>query len=272
MTMTWRFLGIIAFALVLVVVVAFLLVGGNPITFFQRVLLVPDGTELVKNGSFEDSKPLTTENVDEHFVPGPNVVVLCDHSTYINDWMASGLGPLNLQKCLNGNTFDVLGYVANPDHCEPNVPPCPNSSGIAARQGNGNRFVNLTGVSGRPPRNYGSVSQDVQTVIGQTYELSFFIGSSSNNLIVGDKSGAVSVEIAGVVIPGNPFPAPPPQDASNWSDQISRRFDAVNGTTTLTFHGTTVVPGEKGTGYIGLDNVSFQKVCSIVIAILFGCP
>src|SRR5262249_35706333 len=190
MSMSWRFLGIIAFALLLVVVIAFVTVGGNSITFFQNVVsvvFVPDGINLLQNGGFEDSKPLTTDpNVDERFSAGPNTVVLCDQSTFIDHWSASGPGPLNLPKCLNGRPFDVLDYVANLDHCEPNVPPCPNSFGIVAKEGN--RFVNLTEIfSALPPNRYGSVSQDVQTNVGQEYELSFFIGSSSEPRLVGDK-------------------------------------------------------------------------------------
>jgi len=240
----------------------------------ERVLQAPDGINLLKNGSFEDGVIPTDPTADERFTAGPNVVVLCDGSTRIDHWVASGLGPLNPTTCSNGKTFNVLDYVANPDHCEPNVPPCPNSFGIAAQEGN--RFVNLVEFfSGRPPRNYGSVSQDVQTNVGQRYELSFFVGSSSEGRIVGDKSGAVSVEIAGVVIPDNPFPAPPPLTASNWplgSGRARFGFTAVNETTTLTFHGTTVVPEAKGTAYIGLDNVSLQKVCNIVFALTVGCP
>src|SRR5215831_18616103 len=115
----------------------------------ERVLQAPDGINLLKNGSFEDGVIPTDPTADERFTAGPNVVVLCDGSTRIDHWVASGLGPLNPTTCSNGKTFNVLDYVANPDHYEPNVPPCPNSFGIAAQEGN--RFVNLVEFfSGRP--------------------------------------------------------------------------------------------------------------------------
>src|SRR5262249_3276352 len=272
MTMTWRFLGI-AFALVLVVVVAVIMIGGILFPLTQFFLFVPDGINLLKNGSFEDGKLTTdpTDDPNEFLLAGPNTIALCDGSTRIDHWVPSGLGPPNPTKCLNGRPFHVLDYVAPgnpPDHCEPNVPPCPNSIGVAGQEGN--RFVNLT--NGGPPRNYGSVSQDVQTNVGQTYQLSFFIGRSSAWRIACGQSAAVYVESAGVTITDNPLPAPLPSALSNWLGH-STRFDAVNETTTLIFHGASVIPGNtKGTAYIGLDNVSLQKVCAIFIAFTVGCP
>jgi hypothetical protein len=124
----------------------------------------------------------------------------------------------------------------------------------------------------RPPSRYGKVSQAVSTDIGKTYELSFFIGSASR--FPGEGLG-VRVEIEGVAIPKDPFPAPPPQSGvSNWpkpEDAPRFRFKAVSQTTTLNFRGAISVGG-KGSDYIGLDNVSLQKVCFIVRALLFGCP
>jgi hypothetical protein len=266
--MTWRFLGIaFVLALLVVVVVLFLIIGPEP---FQFVLQVPDGNNLLKNGSFEGGDANNNPTAGEVFIQAANEKLLCDGSTTIDGWVAHGLGQPNAPPCPNRKSVDAVAYVANPPECPPNVPPCPNFVGVAAQEGN--RFVNLTGVASRPPRNYGSVSQDVQTNVGQTYELSFFIGSSS--AATGGPFGAVSVEIAGVTIPDNPFPAPPPQTASNWSGpQKPPRFDAVNTTTTLTFRGTTAPPGEaNGPNYIGLDNVSLQKVCFIITALTVGCP
>jgi hypothetical protein len=124
----------------------------------------------------------------------------------------------------------------------------------------------------RPPSRYGKVSQAVSTDIGKTYELSFFIGSASR--FPGEGLG-VRVEIPGVEIPGQGFfSAPPPQSgASNWSDPKDPprfRFKAVGETTTLNFTGAVSIG--NGSLYIGLDNVSLQKVCFIVRALLFGCP
>jgi hypothetical protein len=113
------------------------------------------------------------------------------------------------------------------------------------------------------------------TDIGKTYELSFFIGSASS---FPGEGLDVRVEIPGVEIPGDTksfFSAPPPQSgASNWPDPKDPprfRFKAVGETTTLNFTGAVSLGG-KESGYIGLDNVSLQKVCFIVRAVLFGCP
>ena len=284
--MTWRFLGI-AFALLVVVVVVLIMFGRLPFPVIQFVLQVPDGNNPLINGGFEKGK-LNDPDPDESVVGTARI--LCDGSTSINNWVAAGPGPGGSgglsTPCSGGRHRDVLEYAANQDHCEPNVPPCPNEFGILAQEGN--RYVNLSPGQGPnlPARQYGTVTHEgVQTVVGQRYEVSFFIGSSSNNLIVGDKTGAVSVEIAGVKTPdslggGCSFqpsllcPAPPPLMASNWSDPHDKprfRFDAVNETTILKFSGTSVSKEAKGTLYIGLDNVSLEKVCVIFIAFTVGC-
>jgi hypothetical protein len=266
MTMTWRFLGI-AFAVLLVVVVALLLVGGNPFTFFQRVLFAPDGRNLVKNGSFEAGN--LTETVDEPIVRGPNCKVLCDGSSAIDGWQVSGNGvPHPNRTCTNGKAFDAVCWIINPPQCLPQSPPCPDSFGIAAQDGN--NLVDLTGAGRRPPAMYGIVSQDVPTDVGKTYELSFQIGSSNASTFAAEGLG-VFVEIPEVF--SGFFPAPPPQTASQWAAQGppgSFRFRAGSQTTTLRFSGA--VSQGNGSDYIGLDNVSLQKVCVIWTARLFGCP
>jgi hypothetical protein len=270
MTMIWRFLGI-AFALLLVGLIALLLVGGNPFTFFERVLFAPDGRNLVKNGSFEAGNPTATD--DEPAAQG-NCKVLCDGSSAIDGWQVSGNGapPPNNRTCTNGKAADAVCWIINPPQCPPKSPPCPDAFGIAAQDGN--NLVDLTGSVSRPPAAYGTVSQDVPTEVGKRYELSFQIGSASSHFAA-DGLG-VHVKIPGVEIPGRPngfFDAPPHPQASNWSDPKDPprfRFTAVSGTTTLNFTGA--VAFGTGSDYIGLDNVSLQKVCVIWTAILFGCP
>jgi hypothetical protein len=253
---------LIAAILAIVLVVIF---RGRVPQFF-----VPDGHNLVKNGSFEGGNPVFTD--DEPFIGGPNDKALCDGSTTMPSWVASGVGAPNPNRtCSGGRTPDAIAWIANSHECPPQVPPCPDTLGIAAEDGD--RLVDLTGLGGRVPDRYGSVSQTVDTEVGQTYEVSFFIGSASDQSVAGDQHGAVFVEIAGVSIPNNPFPAPPPQKPSNWSDTNDPprfRFIAVSRSTTLKFSGA--VSQGKGTDYIGLDNVSLQKVCFIVFALTVGCP
>jgi hypothetical protein len=59
--------------------------------FLGSMLFVPDGRNLVRNGSFEAGNPTATD--DEPFVTGPNCKVLCDGSSAIDDWQVSGNGP-----------------------------------------------------------------------------------------------------------------------------------------------------------------------------------
>jgi hypothetical protein len=210
--------------------------------------------------------------LDEHLERSsgghPCIRGVCDGSSTIDSWVASG--GLNLNRtCSGGRTPDAIGWIVNSKECPPQVPPCPDTLGIAAQDGAG--LVDLTGNAGRVPDRYGSVSQAVGTEVGKRYEVSFFIGSSSG--VIATQGGAVFVEIEGVAIPNNPFPAPPPQKPSNWSDTNDPprfRFIAVSRSTTLKFSGA--VSQGKGTDYIGLDNVSLQKVCFIVFALTVGCP
>jgi hypothetical protein len=254
--------------ILLIIAVLTLAIIIGAIEFVGPGLFGPDGRNLVKNGSFESGHPTNDENI----IGGPNIAPLCDGSTSIDAWVASGIGRTGGGTCSGGRKRDVIGWLANPHECPPNVPPC-NSLHIGAQDGDD--FIDLTGNEGRPPSEYGKLSQAVSTDIGKTYELSFFIGSSSSFPGVGL---GVRVEIPGVEIPGGTngfFSAPPPQSgASNWSnpnDPPHFRFRAVSETTTLNFTGAISVGG-KGSDYIGLDNVSLQKVCFIVIAVLFGCP
>jgi hypothetical protein len=254
-----------------VIVLLVLVSTGTALFLFEFVgpgLFGPDGRNLMKNGSFESGHPTN----DENKIPGPNIAPLCDGSTSIDAWVASGIGRTGGGTCSGGRKRDVIGWVANPHECSPNVPPC-NSFHIGAQDGDD--FIDVTGNEHRPPSEYGKLSQDVSTDIGKTYELSFFIGSSSS--FPGERFG-VRVEIPGVEIPGDAkgfFSAPPPQSGvSNWSnpnDPPHFRFRAVSETTTLNFTGAISVGG-TGSDYIGLDNVSLQKVCFIVIAVLFNCP
>jgi hypothetical protein len=166
--------------------------------FIGLGLFGPDGRSLVKNGSFEGENADSTE--DEPFIGGLNVKVLCDGSTTIDSWVASG--GLNLNRtCSGGRTPDAIGWIVNSKECPPQVPPCPDTLGIAAQDGAG--LVDLTGNAGRVPDRYGSVSQAVGTEVGKRYEVSFFIGSSSG--VIATQGGAVFVEIEESPSPTTPF-------------------------------------------------------------------
>jgi hypothetical protein len=79
--------------------------------FLGSMLFVPDGRNLVRNGSFEAGNPTATD--DEPFVTGPNCKVLCDGSSAIDDWQVSGNGPPHPPRtCTNGKAFDEAPALA----------------------------------------------------------------------------------------------------------------------------------------------------------------
>ena len=255
----------ISVIVLLLVIVLVLLVVIFRREFVGQMLFVADGRNLVKNGSFEGGDPRSTD--DEVFVGGPNCKMLCDGSTTIDGWEVSGKGvPHPNRTCTNGKAADAACWVINLPPCSPpQSPPCPNVFGIAPQEGN--RFVDLTGFGGRPPAAYGMISQAVPTEVGKTYELTFWIGSSSK--FAADGLG-IFVEIPEVTS-GFFLLAPPPQTASQWPHAPSTfRFKATSQTMTLRFTGA--VSQGNGSDYIGIDNVSLQKVCFIVLAELYGCP
>jgi hypothetical protein len=199
----------------IVVIAAILAIVILAVTFRERVLFAfaPDGINLLKNGSFEDGEPAGTN--DEPIDTLTHTCKrLCDGSTTIDGWVASGNGPsINPPHCSNGKVGDALCWV---------IKSPPDQIHAQDRE----RFVDLTGFNSRPPSAYGRVSQAVSTDIGKTYEVSFFIGSSIN--FSTDGLG-VRVEIPGVEIPNNGFfDAPRPQAQTNWSPEKS---------TALPFHG-----------------------------------
>jgi len=255
----------------MVVIVILLFVGLLFLPIRQFVgsrLFVADGRNLLQNGSFESGDGADT--ADERFVNGPsNCKNLCDGSRTIDGWEVSGKGGGPSATCSNGKVAgDAVCWVINPPECPPQSPPC-NGFGVGAQHGN--RFVDLTGFANRPPADYGTVSQTVPTEIGKTYQLSFWIGSSSDPRFAAEGLG-VSVGIPGIT--SRFFSAGSPQVVSQWVPQGPSdspfRFKAVSQTTTLKFQGA--VSQGKGSLYIGIDNVSLEKVCFIVVAALFGCP
>src|SRR5262249_55389551 len=85
--------------------------------FLPPFLFQPDGINLLKNGGFEMGKAFDPDP-DETFVTGPNVRILCDRSTSIDDWVATGPGPSGIHEpCSGGRPRDVLEYVANDNCC-----------------------------------------------------------------------------------------------------------------------------------------------------------
>jgi hypothetical protein len=232
----------------IVVLLLVVLALGVAVTFrefFGSKLFVADGRNLVKNGSFESGNDQASPDEPK----GGACKLLCDGSITVDGWKASGTGGPQGKTCSGSRAADAVCWGIGGD--------------ITVQEGT--HLVDPTGFIGRPPAGYGTVSQAVATGVGRTYELSFWVGSSSR--FPGEGLG-VSVDISGVT--SGFFPAPPPVKPSDWTE-TRFQFKAVSEMTTLSFTGA-VSPGGKGSDYIGLDNVSLERVCFIVIARLYGCP
>lgn len=240
-----------ATALTIVIVVVFLVLI-SPRIFVWPPLFVAGRPNLVRNGSFEDGNKAAEEN--QPFIQSGKD--LCAGSSALTSWQV--FRKPNATTCTPPNGTDAVFWAGTPN----------NFNNIPVPAADGEWFLDLTGFAGRPPATFGGVMQDVQnTQPGRLYELSFAVGSAGGyQPPTPQDSVAVSVEIKGVL--SRIFPSTvPPKDKrteTKW-ETFTVRFRAVDQTTTITF------TGEAGGDYIGIDNVSLQKVCFIVIAILYGC-
>lgn len=116
----------------------------------------------------------------------------------------------------------------------------PNPWGTLAAS-DGNRFLDLTNYEAGSP--FGSVSQDISTVNGQTYKLLFDLGSSTD---FGNTASSIMASAGGE---SQTFTSGAPVGTNVWTT-FSLMFTAISSTTSVSFIGTT------GHHYTGLDNVS----------------
>jgi hypothetical protein len=215
------------------------------------------GNNLVRNGSFETGN--FVNDPAEPIMDGSECKALCGGSSALSDWQVFR-GPVSGgQSCANEKDA-ICWFQSN------------NTLNIDAQDGQ--RAVDLTGFNGRPPQQFGSVQQDVgNTQPAELYELSFEIGSSSNfapptpNPQIG-----ILVKVVGVQNAQASFDVTIPiTDVSHW-EQHSMRFRAVDRTTTIIFSGIgKAPPNGNGGDYVGLDNVSLRKVCSLFDFLWSGC-
>ena len=122
----------------------------------------------------------------------------------------------------------------------------------------GDWFLDLTEFPAGAP--FGGVSQDISTVVGENYALSFDLGSSTD---WGNVPSAISVNAGSV---SQTFTSAQPTNTNEWTT-FSLTFAALSPVTTLSF------VGASGSSYIGLDNVSVFGASAIPIpaaAWLFG--
>jgi hypothetical protein len=163
---------------------------------------------LLGNGSFETGNYVNGGGGYEDLTPG---------STAITDWSIVGSGTL---------AWIGPGY----------------AGGLSPEDGS--YFLDLTGTTDAPP--YTGVTQTITTTPGQTYDLSFYLGSSSIYGVpdsiqasAGGKTETFQSTLSG---------------ANNWQLE-SMSFVATSNNTLVSLLGETA-----NNEYIGLDNVSVAAV------------
>lgn len=122
----------------------------------------------------------------------------------------------------------------------------PNPWGLSAE--NGNFFLDLTAYNPGPP--FGGVTQNVATVVGLPYQLSFFLGSYTQRW--GGPPVSITASAGGTT---QTFTVSTTSTASTWTP-FSMFFTANSASTAIT------LTGAAGVNYIGLDNVSVVPAVS----------
>jgi hypothetical protein len=259
---------------VLLLLIVFVLLVAVTALIFSTTswAFVAWGDNLVCNGSFETGNFVDDPAGGERIMDGSMCKALCGGSSALSDWQVSKGLVTGAQSC--NNAQDAICWIQSP-----------NTDQINAEDGQ--RSVDLTGFLGRPPLQFGAVQQTVGspqvsihcpetqkgTQKGELYELSFEIGSSSTfqppppNPRIG-----IMVQVSGV--PNAEFDVTIPiTEVSHW-ERRTMRFRAVDTTTTIIFTGVGNPPGTtngNGGDYVGLDNVSLRKVCSLFDWLFRGC-
>lgn len=173
---------------------------------------VPAQANLITNGSFELGTFVDDGNGTDSFNAGP---------TTITDWAAVGR---------------QVSWIRSP-----------NPWGLSAEDGT--QFLDLTGYQTGAP--FGGVTQTIPTIMGQTYSLSFFLGSYTQ------RWGGPPVSIlASAGSTNQTFTVSTTSTASTWTP-FSLVFTASSTTTPIT------LTGAAGVEYIGLDNVAVDAVSAV---------
>jgi hypothetical protein len=175
---------------------------------------LPSRANLINNGSFE--VPVVPVGAYSDFASG---------STAISGWTVVG------------SDVDVSSGAFS-------------QNGITFQAQSGVQWLDLTGTTSNSTQN--GVTQTVATVVGQAYELDFYVGSATD----GNYFFAATVDLS---IDGGArtsyFNPTAPTNAMDWA-LFSTRFVATGPSTTLTFYNGS----PSGNYSSGLDNVSLTPV------------
>lgn len=124
----------------------------------------------------------------------------------------------------------------------------------------GNQFLDLTGFGSNSPNN--GVTQDVGTTIGQLYRLSFYVGSTTDNLNIFASTVDLSIDGGGRMSFTNPNT---PLDRLDWLG-FSVDFVATSSTTNIAFYNGSA----SNSHTCGLDNVTLVVVPAPSAAAVLG--
>ena len=236
---------------VLLLIVLTFIVGVIVGIFIGPRLFIAGGDNLILNGSFEQSGQYVS-TPDEPILSDA-CKVLCGGSSALESWQVFRQPVEGSQSCTNAKDAACWGKPSGTMHAQ-----------------DGAFTVDLTGEAGRPPRQFGQVQQSVEnTQPGQTYELSFAVGSSRR--FPPPQGTRIGIFVTVVGVQDLFVEAIQTDEPSHW-DLRSFRFKAADRLTTIRFSGSEepLITGNGG-DFLGLDNVVLRKVCFIVNAVLFGC-
>jgi hypothetical protein len=122
--------------------------------------------------------------------------------------------------------------------------------GIVFQAQDGKQWLDLTGANSNSMAN--GVTQDVETIIGEVHELSFYVGSATDDSLFFPSTVDLSIDGGDRVSYTNPTA---PSDMLDWM-LFTVEFTAKSATTNLTFFNGSA----PNNNLCGLDNVSLNAV------------
>jgi hypothetical protein len=132
----------------------------------------------------------------------------------------------------------------------------PNSYYLSAAPGNGTSFfVDLTGQANNKP--YGGIEQTIGTTAGDTYTLTFALGSSTIYNSTGTGEAALTASATGKSLLTSQLFTAAPTSSNSWVTE-SLTFTANSSSTTIEF----LADSSYTSKYTGLDNVSVTQTGS----------
>lgn len=175
---------------------------------------LPAAANLIQNGSFED--PVVPDTFYTNFLAG---------STDITGWTVVGV-----------DTSIIDGDFTQ--------------SGIAFQAQDGNQWADLAGVNSNSTLS--GLTQTVATIVGELYELSFYVGSATDGMFFFPTAVDVSIDGGARTKYSNPNA---PTTALDWM-RFSLQFTATSAATSLTFFNGAAANNFNS----AFDNVSLVQI------------